>query len=44
MLEQIKLIAPLTDPIAHGGSVEDAFDVIIPSMPGYGLASTLRWQ
>ncbi len=38
VLEQIKLIAPLTDPTAHGGSVEDAFDVIIPSMPGYGFS------
>ena len=38
VLEQIKLIAPLTDPTAHGGSAEDAFDVIIPSMPGYGFS------
>ena len=38
VLEQIKLIAPLTDPIAHGGKAEDAFDVVIPSMPGYGFS------
>ena len=38
VLEQIKLIGPLTDPTAHGGSAEDAFDVIIPSMPGYGFS------
>ena len=30
-------VGPLTDPTAHGGSVEDAFDVVIPSIPGYGL-------
>jgi len=38
VLEQIKLIGPLTDPTAHGGKAEDAFDVIIPSMPGYGFS------
>jgi pimeloyl-ACP methyl ester carboxylesterase len=38
ILEQIKLIGPLTDPIAHGGKAEDSFDVIIPSMPGYGFS------
>ena len=38
VLEQIKLIGPLTDPIAHGGEAEDAFDVVIPSMPGYGFS------
>jgi pimeloyl-ACP methyl ester carboxylesterase len=38
VLEQIKLIAPLTDPAAHGGKAEDAFDVVIPSMPGYGFS------
>ena len=38
VLEQIKLIGPLTDPVAHGGKVEDAFDVVIPSMPGYGFS------
>lgn len=38
VLEQIKVIAPLADPIAYGGSAEDAFDVVIPSMPGYGFS------
>jgi pimeloyl-ACP methyl ester carboxylesterase len=38
IIEQLKIIAPLTDPTAHGGSVEDAFDVVIPSMPGYGYS------
>jgi hypothetical protein len=38
VLEQIKLIGPLTDPTAHGGRAEDAFDVVIPSMPGYGFS------
>src|SRR5262249_27255337 len=33
-----KLIGPLTDPVAHGGKAEDAFDVVIPSMPGYGFS------
>jgi hypothetical protein len=36
--EQLKIIGPLTDPTAHGGSVQDAFDVVIPSMPGYGFS------
>jgi pimeloyl-ACP methyl ester carboxylesterase len=38
VLEQIKLIGPLTDPVAYGGKAEDAFDVVIPSMPGYGFS------
>ena len=38
VLEQIKLIGPLTDPVAHGGKAEEAFDVVIPSMPGYGFS------
>jgi pimeloyl-ACP methyl ester carboxylesterase len=38
IIEQLKIIAPLTDPTAHGGSAEDAFDVVIPSMPGYGFS------
>jgi pimeloyl-ACP methyl ester carboxylesterase len=38
ILEQIKLIAPLTDPVAYGGKAEDSFDVVIPSMPGYGFS------
>jgi pimeloyl-ACP methyl ester carboxylesterase len=38
VLELIKVIGPLTDPAAHGGSAEDAFDVVIPSVPGYGFS------
>jgi pimeloyl-ACP methyl ester carboxylesterase len=36
--EQLKVIGPLTDPSAHGGRAQDAFDVVIPSMPGYGFS------
>jgi pimeloyl-ACP methyl ester carboxylesterase len=38
VFEQLKVIEPLTDPVAHGGRAEDAFDVVIPSMPGYGFS------
>src|SRR5438477_9691538 len=38
VIEQLKIIAPLTDPTAHGGKAEDAFDVVIPSIPGYGFS------
>ena len=38
IIEQLKIIGPLTDPTAHGGSAEDAFDVVIPSVPGYGFS------
>jgi pimeloyl-ACP methyl ester carboxylesterase len=38
VFEQLKVIGPLTDPSAHGGRPEDAFDVVIPSMPGYGFS------
>ena len=38
VLEQVKIIDPLTNPTAHGGRAEDAFDVVIPSMPGYGFS------
>lgn len=38
MFEFIKTIGPLTDPAAYGGSAEDAFDVIIPSIPGHGFS------
>ena len=38
IVEQLKIIDPLTDPTAHGGKAEDAFDVIIPSLPGYGFS------
>jgi len=39
IFEQIKIIGPLTDPTAYGGRAEDAFDVVIPSLPGYGFSS-----
>ncbi len=38
VLELIKVIGPLADPTAHGGRAEDAFDVVIPSVPGYGFS------
>jgi pimeloyl-ACP methyl ester carboxylesterase len=38
VVEQLKLIGPLTDPTAHGASVSDAFHLVIPSMPGYGYS------
>lgn len=38
LFEQIKLIGPLTDPAAFGGRAEDAFDVVIPSLPGFGFS------
>ncbi|GAA3116111.1 epoxide hydrolase family protein [Nonomuraea salmonea] len=37
-LEFLKVIGPLTDPVAHGGDARDAFHVVIPSMPGYGFS------
>ena len=38
VFEQIKLIGPLTDPTKFGGRAEDAFDVVIPSLPGFGFS------
>src|SRR5215212_8007535 len=38
VVEQLKIIEPLTNPTAHGGSPSDAFDVVIPSIPGYGYS------
>ena len=38
VVEQLKIIGPLTDPTAHGGSASDAFHLVIPSMPGYGFS------
>jgi pimeloyl-ACP methyl ester carboxylesterase len=46
IIEQMKIIGPLTDPTAYGGKAEDAFDVIIPSIPGYGFSgkpTTTGW-
>ena len=38
IIEQLKIIGPLTDPAAHGASAADAFDVVIPSLPGHGFS------
>lgn len=46
IIEQLKIIEPLTNPTAHGGKAEDAFHVVIPSMPGYGFSgkpTTTGW-
>jgi pimeloyl-ACP methyl ester carboxylesterase len=45
-IEQLKIIEPLTNPTAHGGSASDAFHLVIPSMPGYGFSgkpTTTGW-
>ena len=47
VVEQMKIIDPLTNPTAHGGSAADAFEVVIPSMPGYGFSgkpATTGWD
>ncbi|MFD5570923.1 epoxide hydrolase family protein [Streptomyces cadmiisoli] len=47
IIEQLKIIEPLTDPTAHGGDASDAFHVVIPSMPGYGFSgkpTTTGWN
>jgi pimeloyl-ACP methyl ester carboxylesterase len=38
IIEQLKIIGPLTDPTANGASADDAFDVVIPSLPGHGYS------
>ncbi len=38
VVEQLKIVAPLTNPTAHGASASDAFDLVIPSIPGYGFS------
>jgi pimeloyl-ACP methyl ester carboxylesterase len=38
VIELLGVIGPLTDPTAHGGSAEDAFDLVVPSLPGYGFS------
>ena len=38
IIEQLKIIDPLTNPTAHGGSAADAFHLVIPSLPGYGFS------
>jgi pimeloyl-ACP methyl ester carboxylesterase len=47
IIEQMKIIAPLTNPTAHGGKASDAFDVVIPSLPGHGFSgkpTDLGWN
>jgi pimeloyl-ACP methyl ester carboxylesterase len=47
VIELLDSVGPLTDPAAHGGSTEDAFDLVLPSLPGYGLsgeATELGWN
>ena len=47
IIEQTKIIEPLTDPTAHGGSASDAFHLVIPSIPGYGYSpepAVLGWD
>jgi len=47
IFELVKVIGPLTDPTAHGGRAEDAFDLVVPSMPGYGFSGkpqTTGWN
>jgi pimeloyl-ACP methyl ester carboxylesterase len=47
IIEQLKIIDPLTNPTAHGGAAADAFDVVIPSLPGHGFSGTptdLGWE
>ncbi len=47
IIEQMKIIEPLTNPTAHGGSASDAFHLVIPSMPGYGFSAkptTVGWD
>ncbi len=46
VIELLDSVGPLTDPTAHGGAAEDAFDLVLPSLPGYGLSgepSELGW-
>jgi pimeloyl-ACP methyl ester carboxylesterase len=47
IIEQLKIVDPLTNPTAHGGNASDAFDVVIPSLPGHGFSgkpTTLGWD
>ena len=47
VIEQLKIIDPLTNPTAHGASASDAFHLVIPSMPGYGFSgrpTTTGWD
>ncbi|MFM0093709.1 epoxide hydrolase [Paraburkholderia sediminicola] len=47
IIEQLKIIGPLTNPTAHGGNASDAFDIVVPSLPGYGFSgkpTTTGWD
>jgi pimeloyl-ACP methyl ester carboxylesterase len=47
VIEMLEVIGPLTDPTAHGGQAEDAFHLVVPSLPGYGFSATpseLGWD
>jgi pimeloyl-ACP methyl ester carboxylesterase len=44
IIEQLKIVDPLTNPTAHGASAVDAFDLVIPSMPGYGFSGKPRFR
>src|ERR671917_1742597 len=47
VIELLETVGPLTDPTAHGGRAEDAFDLVLPSLPGYGFSSEpaeLGWE
>jgi pimeloyl-ACP methyl ester carboxylesterase len=47
VIEMLNVVGPLTDPTAHGGNAEDAFDLVIPSVPGYGFSgkpTTTGWD
>jgi pimeloyl-ACP methyl ester carboxylesterase len=47
VIEQLKIVDPLTNPTAHGASASDAFDLVIPSIPGYGFSgqpTTTGWD
>src|SRR5262249_5158000 len=39
VIELLEVIGPLTDPTAYGGAAEDAFDLVLPSLPGYGFTA-----
>ncbi len=47
VIELLEAVGPLTDPTAHGGTAEDAFDLVLPSLPGYGFSgepTELGWD
>jgi pimeloyl-ACP methyl ester carboxylesterase len=47
VIELLETVGPLTDPTAHGGGAEDAFDLVLPSLPGYGFSAEpteLGWE